>query len=194
MVLVAAVCSALVTGCSTGSDPSPSTGVDELVVPTPSPDPADFVEGVDNPWFVLDDAAYADGAGTRVERVVSDGPDVGGVATTAVALDGHTDLYAQDAAGNVWWLARVGEWQAGTDGAQAGLVMPAQPRRGDGFRRAWVEGRELRATVAEVDDTRVVLEVVTDGGVTQELYTRDVGLELVSTAGEIVLARQVEGE
>lgn len=194
VVVVTALCAAVAVGCSTGSDPSPSTGVDGLVVPTPSPDPADFVAEVDNPWFVLDDAAYADGAGTRLERVVGEGPDVAGVPTTAVTLDGRTDLYAQDDAGNVWWLARVGEWQAGTDGAQAGLVMPAEPRRGDGFRRASVEGRDLRATVAEVDGTEVVLDVVTDDQVTQELYTRGVGLELVSTAGDVVLARQAEGE
>ncbi|WP_148614132.1 hypothetical protein [Nocardioides rubriscoriae] len=181
-------------GCSTGSDPIATAGVDGLVVPTPSPDPVDFVDTIDNPWFVLDDAAYADGAGALVTRVVTDGPDVAGVPTTAVSLAGETDLYAQDTSGNVWWLGREGEWSAGTDGAEAGLVMPARPRVGDGFRRAAVGAEDLRATVVEVDETRVVLEVVTGDEVTQELYTRGVGLELVSTAGDVVLARQAEGE
>ena len=43
----------LLTGCGTASAPSPPAGVDELVIPTPSPDPADFVDRVDNPWFPL---------------------------------------------------------------------------------------------------------------------------------------------
>ena len=36
------------------SERSPPTGVDELVIPTPSPDPADFVAVVDNPWLPLE--------------------------------------------------------------------------------------------------------------------------------------------
>jgi hypothetical protein len=198
---VAALVLAGVTGCATGSDPSPSTGVDELVVPTPSPDPADFVDGVDNPWFVLDEATYSVGVGataTPVERAISDGPDVTGVATTAVTLDGATDLYAQDAAGNVWWFghrAPDGVWQAGTDGAEAGLVMAARPRSGDGYRRAEVPGRELRSTVVSVDRTTVVVEDVTDGEVTRSTYTNGAGLELVEAdTGVVVLARQQEGE
>ena len=42
-----------VGGCGDASPESPPSGVDELVVPTPSPDPADFVTGVDNPWLPL---------------------------------------------------------------------------------------------------------------------------------------------
>ena len=30
---------------------SPPSGVDELKIPTPSPDPDDFVRGIDNPWL-----------------------------------------------------------------------------------------------------------------------------------------------
>ena len=42
-------------GCGAAGDPptvSPA-GVDMLEVPTPSPDPGDFVEQVDNPWLPL---------------------------------------------------------------------------------------------------------------------------------------------
>ena len=185
-------------GCSTGSDPSPSTGVDELVVPTPSPDPADFVDRIDNPWFGLDDAAYADGDGRLRERVVSPGPEVAGVPTTAVELNGATDLYAQDAAGDVWWFGHTGPdatWRVGAQDAEAGLVMAASPRRGDGYRRADVPGRDLRSTVVSVERDTVVVQDVTDGIVTRSTYTNGVGLELVETdTGGVVLARQEAGE
>ena len=189
----------LAAGCSTFSDPSPSTGVDELVVPTPSPDPADFVAEVDNPWFVLDEATYADADGAAVEREVEAGPSVLGVATTAVTLDGATDLYAQDAAGNVWWFghedAGTTGWEAGVDGAEAGLVMAAKPRRGDGYRLAEVPGEDLRAEVVEVDDATVLVEVVIDGTTTVQRYTRGAGLDTVETGtGDVLLARQEEGE
>ncbi len=186
------------TACSTGSAPSPSTGVDELVIPTPSPGPADFVDAIDNPWFGLDDATYADGSGSRVERVVSKGPDVGGVPTTAVTLDGVTDLYAQDALGDVWWFGHAAPgatWRAGSGGAVAGLVMAASPRRGDGYRRADVPGQDLRSTVLSVDRDSVVVQDVTDGVVTRSTYTNGVGLDLVETdTGSVVLARQEAGE
>src|SRR5688572_4099076 len=43
-----------------------ATGIDGLVVPTPSPDPDDFVAEVDNPWFPLS-------TGTVREYVVEEG-------------------------------------------------------------------------------------------------------------------------
>ena len=51
------------------------------------------------------------------------------------------DWYAQDRAGNIWYLGedttehqdggstREGSWEAVVDGAQAGVIMPAQPAR-----------------------------------------------------------------
>src|SRR5690242_18312430 len=41
------------TGCGASPAPLGPTGIDELTIPTPSPDPADFVADVDNPWFPL---------------------------------------------------------------------------------------------------------------------------------------------
>lgn len=157
LVLVVAV-----TGCGTASEPSPPTGIDELTIPTPSPDPADFVEVVDNPWFPLPPGStwtyQVIGGVDSSDRLVTvaPGPVVGGVATTARVSreDGvvTTDWYAQDADGNVWWFGRDGQWQAGTDGAEAGLAMPAHPRVGDGYRTAYAAGTvEDVATVLAVD-------------------------------------------
>ncbi|MBC9733683.1 hypothetical protein [Nocardioides marmotae] len=133
---------ALLSGCGTASPTSPPTGIDELVVPTPSPDPDDFVTGLSNPWFPV-----ADEDGTE---------EVDGVEVTVV--DG--DYFAQDRRGNVWWFGTAGEWQAGVDGAEAGLAMPAEPRYGDSWRAAYVPGEvEDVVAVAEMDEDTVVLEV-----------------------------------
>jgi len=70
--------------------------------------------------------------------------------------------YAQDRAGNVWQLGGPadrgqGAWLAGTAGAQAGLVMAAHPRLGDGYVRAHApDVAEDQATVLSVDEQRAV--------------------------------------
>ena len=153
-VAAAAVALALValSGCSVGDprtvDPS---GVDGLVIPTPTPDPADFVEEIDNPWLplaegsrwryrVLEDDAVVERVTVTVtgqERTVAGVPvvvvhDVVRDARGGPVEDTY-DWFAQDSDGNVWYFGRSGSWQAGVDGARAGLVMPATPRIGDGF-------------------------------------------------------------
>lgn len=153
-------------GCSSFSDPSDPTGVDLLTIPTPNPDPDDFVDVVDNPWFWLEPVA---------------GPDIGGVSTTARAQGDLIDYFAQDSRGNVWWFGRAGEWQAGRNGAEAGLMMAAAPRVGDGYRLAAGIGAagiggDPRATVLSVSDDEVVLEVVaTDGSTEQQVFRRRPG-------------------
>lgn len=174
----------LLTACGTASDPSPPTGVDQLVVPTPSPDPDDFVADVDNPWFPLQPGTtwtydVADGDGSSSLTVtVEPGPEIGGVATTA-RIGATTDWYAQDEDGNVWWFGREGAWQAEENGAEAGLAMPADPRVGDGYRTAYAEGvAEDRATVESVDGDELVVEVRSDlepGATTTLTYERGTG-------------------
>ena len=179
----------LLGGCSAAAPPiSPTAGVDELVIPTPSPTVADFSATVDNPWFplapgsrwsyrVLGDSD-GDESGTTAEVV--DGVEIGGVSTTGLriverqgggAATETLDYYAQDEAGNVWWFGRDGEWRAGESGAQAGLFLAARSRRGDGYPRALAPGviepraevllteQEFTTTLATYDDV-VVLETV----------------------------------
>jgi hypothetical protein len=80
---------AVLTACGSSSVQLAETGVDTLVVPTPSPDPDDFVRGVDNPWLPLPpgrtwtyQVVDVDGAHERTVAV-ADGPEVDGVPTTA---------------------------------------------------------------------------------------------------------------
>ena len=63
------------------------------------------------------------------------------------------DWYAQDGKGNVWYLGEdtkeyengrvvstAGSWQAGVDGARAGIIMPAKPRPGMRYRQEFYAG------------------------------------------------------
>jgi hypothetical protein len=198
---------AVLGGCGTASAPSPPAGVDELVIPTPSPRPADFVDGVANPWFPLPpglrqvyDVAGVDGNHTLVVTVAP-GPEIEGVATTARVQteEGRrtVDWYAQDDRGNVWWFGRRGQWTAGVDGAEAGLAMAATPRVGDGYRTAYAAGVvEDRATVESVADdlvTVVVRSALRPGASTEETYLRGTGPEseqVVAGAYRVVRLRQ----
>jgi hypothetical protein len=190
----------VLAGCGTASVLSPPAGVDGLTIPTPSPDPDDYVGRVDNPWFPLavgDTWIYAvsDADGShRLTVTVEPGPEVAGVATTSqVSTEPSgvvTDWFAQDDDGNVWWFGRAGSWQAGEDGAEAGIAMLARPRVGDGYRMAYAEGVvEDTARVMSLDGTAVVAagsyddlvrleqRSALDPGATGELaYARGVGL------------------
>ena len=63
------------------------------------------------------------------------------------------DWYAQDAAGNVWYLGEdtteyengkpvstAGSFEAGVDGAEAGVIMPADPEPGMEYRQEYFAG------------------------------------------------------
>ncbi|MDP3893288.1 hypothetical protein [Nocardioides sp.] len=165
------------TGCGAAPPEIGPTGVDELEIPTPSPDAADFVDGVDHPFLPLAPGSRWDYlvAGDpvvvrRVVEVLAENRLVAGVSTTGV-LATETDeneqtllerrtWYAQDAAGNVWTLAgevvrfaagyEIGReaWEATSDGAEAGVALLATPRVGDGYVVAYAEGvAEERARI-----------------------------------------------
>ncbi len=184
-------CAALLAGCGSAPETSDPTGVDGLQIPTPSPDPDDFVEGVENPWLALEPGtvrtyAVVDPASSvprlqELTMTMSVGErtrSVAGIDATVVEealLDRQGELLAErerwlaeDADGNVWllgrsssggdedawgsWWADGGTWEAGVAGAQAGLVMPAEPRAGDGFREGLAEGApDVRVRVVDLD-------------------------------------------
>jgi hypothetical protein len=71
------------------------------------------------------------------------------------------DWYAQDRAGNVWYFgedtteyengrpaSKEGSFEAGVDGAQPGVIVPAKPRAGLRYRQEYYKGHaEDRARV-----------------------------------------------
>jgi hypothetical protein len=80
------------------------------------------------------------------------------VINDVVELDGEVientdDWYVQDMEGNVWYFGEIaqnfengeldnldGSWKAGKDGAKPGIIMPADPRKGDYYRQEFLLG------------------------------------------------------
>lgn len=109
---------------------------------------------------VLEDTRVVMGITTRVlrDRVYLDD----------VLIEDTHDWYAQDDDGNVWYFGETvdnytyddagnlveidndGAWEAGVDGAQPGIVMPANPRVGDSYRQEYRQGEaeDLGAIIA----------------------------------------------
>ena len=190
------------TGCAGIGQPAPydSPGINGLVVPTPSADPDDFVDDVDNPWLALEPGRrwtydVTDGGGSRGRidvEVLGGTEQVAGLAATAVRTATDlgagtpsvvTRLYAQDEAGNVWWVgsdAGAGSddlsWRAGEDGAEAGLAMPADPRLGDGWLSYDVPGLP-RASATIEDQTSALVQLRNEADTTtRTVYEKGVGL------------------
>ena len=108
---------------------------------------------VDADGNVLDVVVIA----TSMTRRIANGIDARVVRDT-VRQDGQVledtfDWYAQDDEGNVWYLgedtaefedgritSREGSFEAGVDGAQPGIVMPAEPARGQRYRQEFLVG------------------------------------------------------
>lgn len=130
------------------------------------------------------------------------------------------DWYAQDADGNVWYLGedtaeyengkvstRAGSFEAGVDGAQAGVAMPANPTDGMAYRQEYYASEaEDRAEVLSTDelaevpfgffrDVLLTKDLVpTEPKVTElKLYAKGIGLvEAVDTAGGTERAELIE--
>jgi hypothetical protein len=146
-------------------------------------DPADFTTEIDNPYRPMPPGSRrvyrdtdSDGTVHRVEvrvtprtKRIADGIEARAV-RDVVTEDGQLveagyDWYAQDSAGNVWYLAEdvkeyengkvkaTSVWQAGVDGAQPGVIMPAEPQVGMTYRQMHVAGEdEDRAKVLSDDE------------------------------------------
>ncbi len=113
----------LVSGCGTEPVKSGPSGVDGLEIPTPSADPDDFVDEIDNPWLPLVPGSewVYESVGTDPETitvtVTDETREVQGVTTTVVhdvvtgpdgeVIEDTFDWYAQDTAGNVWYFGEA---------------------------------------------------------------------------------------
>jgi len=129
-----------------------------------------FSADVTNPWFPLKPGTVytyegvKDGKPSReVLRVTHRTKTITGVPCVVVDdrlwIEGHlaertNDWYSQDGKGNVWYFGEAtaeldksgkvttteGSWQAGRDGAKAGILMPAKPRPGQTGRQEYYKG------------------------------------------------------
>src|SRR4051812_31676439 len=166
-LLLAAGCGSSTTS-KASADPKPAT-VDGVTVPTPSPDPADFTDVVDNPWMPLRPGmvwTYTstgdEGDEKDVVTVTDQTKVVAGVRTVVVhdvvhdargeLVEDTWDWFAQDRDGNVWYFGEdttayekgkastEGSWEGGKKGAQAGVAMLAQPDVGDAYAQEYRKG------------------------------------------------------
>jgi hypothetical protein len=172
-------------GCGSNED---STGPDvtgESALPRGGEpanlDPERFSANIDNPYWPMRPGSrwvyreVENGLVQRVEVTVTDRTKVIDGVTARVVHDVVTahgepvektyDWYAQDDAGNVWYLGEntkeyengkvvstAGAWEAGVGGAEAGVIMPAQPEVGLSYRQEYDPGNaEDRARVISVD-------------------------------------------
>jgi hypothetical protein len=146
-------------------------------------DPADFVAEIDNPYWPMSPGSTwvyretdAEGAVQRVEVTVTDRTrTILGIEATVVhdvvtedgeLIEDTFDWYAQDTAGNVWYLGETtkefengkvsttkGSWEAGVDGAQAGIIVPADAEVGMTYRQEYYAGEaEDEGEVLSLDE------------------------------------------
>lgn len=171
-VLTAAAIATLSAGCGGDEELSRSAAPpDEPSFPAamspykPDIDPADFVEGIDNPYLPFEPGTtyvyevVAEGERARdVIAVTNKTKVIMGVMCTVVrdveTVDGKVtertfDWYAQDRFGNVWYfgenskayedgkVSTEGSWEAGVDGALPGIIMLGEPQIGDRYRQEY---------------------------------------------------------
>jgi hypothetical protein len=135
-------------------------------------DPADFTTRIDNPYRPMAPGSRrvyrntdTDGTVQRAEvsvtsrtKRIANGIEARVVREAATEdgtlIEQEYDWYAQDSAGNVWYFGEevkeyengkvkaTSTWQAGVDGAQPGVVMPAEPRAGLTYRQTHYAGKE----------------------------------------------------
>jgi hypothetical protein len=183
-------------------------------------DPARFTVRIDNPFWPMAPGSRwvyretdADGEERRVEVTVTrwtktvlgvEARIVRDVVTEHGRIRETTDdWFAQDAQGNIWHLGEAGRefrdgrarttresWQAGVDGAQPSIVVPADPDPGTIYRpgRAAIQvlSDGTRATVpyGSFDHLVITKESSAPGEpmrVEHEFYARDVGPVLAIT-------------
>jgi hypothetical protein len=153
-------------GATPGNDGLPQGGEPVTL------DPADFTLRIDNPylplrpgsrWLYRETTTKGDRQKvvvtvTRKTKKIANGVTARVVTDIATAhgkpVEVTDDWYAQDKAGNVWYLGesvrnyrngkladREGSFEAGVGGAQAGIAMPAEPRPGQSYRQEYAKGK-----------------------------------------------------
>jgi len=141
-------------------------------------DAGDFVEGIDHPYWPLGPGntwVYRED-GQRVEvTVIDQTKEILGIQATVVhdvvtederLVEDTYDWYAQDKDGNLWYLGEAtkeyengkvktteGSWEAGVDGAEAGVLLLGEPKVGMSYRQEYYEGEaEDRGEILSLDE------------------------------------------
>jgi hypothetical protein len=133
---------------------------------SPSIDPANFVDTIDNRYWPLGPGTTFHYKGMRGSILQTDDEFVThqtkrilGISCVVVRdsvsehgrmIERTLDFYAQDKQGNVWYLGEDSferhhgrfvkasdSWRSGVDGAKPGIIMPANPQPGDRYRQEY---------------------------------------------------------
>jgi hypothetical protein len=151
----------LMAGCTSSSS-------QEQKAYTPHINPAEFTTTIDNEYFPMKPGTtfVYEGKGERGEMTVtSDTKKVMGVACVVVddkewegdkLIERTYDWFAQDNKGTVWYfgedtkeyengkvVSTKGSWEAGVDGAKAGIIMQADPKVGQSYRQEYYPGEAM---------------------------------------------------
>lgn len=182
LALVAGACtSESSSGSGTGRDVGADlpTGGDPVDL-----DPAEFTTMIDNPYWPMEPGTRwtyreVDEEGEALDVVVIVTTETRQIANgitarvvrDTVSADGEIvedtfDWYAQDAAGNIWYLGEqtaevvngeiastAGSFEAGVDGALPGIIIPADPLPGMRYRQEYYPGEaEDNGEVLSLDE------------------------------------------
>jgi hypothetical protein len=172
-VALALAVAAVTTGCGSAGDDSAATPSSDLPQGSEQVDldPADFTTRIDNRYWPMAAGTRwvyretdTEGAAQRVvvtvtnrTKRVANGIEARVVRDTVTEngkpVEITEDWYAQDSAGNVWYLGEdtteyengkpvttKGSFEAGVDGAQPGIIMPADPEPGGTYRQEYYAG------------------------------------------------------
>lgn len=184
-VIMVALTAALGAGC--GPDRAAAPDFSNVDLPTFPSDPSGFVSGIDNPYLAFApgrvfryQSETAEGLETNVVEVTTRTKRILGIAATVVHDQGYLDgvlvedtfdWYAQDTQGNVWYMGEdsrqiqngvvvgtEGSWEAGVNGASAGLIMLAHPKVGTQYQQEFAAG--VAEDMAKVLSLSATAEVV----------------------------------
>jgi len=178
-------------GDRAGATATPATGAPGDRLPRGSEpaklDPANFTTEIDNPYWPMSPGSRwvyretdTEGAKEKVVVEVTDetkkianGVEARVVRDTVTEsgepVEVTDDWYAQDKAGNIWYLGedtaeykngkidnRDGSFEAGVDGAEAGIALPGNPEPGLAYRQEYFRGEaEDRGEVVTVGEEQV---------------------------------------
>jgi hypothetical protein len=166
LLVLLAGCSA--SSGSSGGNGNGKTGKAQNAY-APNIKPADFTTKINNKYFPLEPGTTfvyrgetEDATEGDTVRVTSDTKTVMGVKCVVVddrVFEGGKlaektyDWYAQDNKDNVWYFGEdsteydngkvkstEGSWEAGKDGAEPGIIMPADPKIGETYRQEYYKG------------------------------------------------------
>jgi hypothetical protein len=180
-VVVVTAAALLLAGCGGSDSDSAPYSLPQGGTPVEL-DPADFVAEIDNEYWPMAPGSRwvyreTDGEGGEqriVVTVTERKKTILGIEATVVndrvtengeLVEDTDDWYAQDKWGGLWYLGEAtteyedgkpatteGSWEAGVDGAQAGLIIPPDPEIGMAYRQEYYEGEaEDRGRILSLD-------------------------------------------